>query len=132
MTVADLRAGAVDRADRQLQHAVGAADERHQAASTAGSDAMDGHHRPRAVALRSGWPTKTASIGKRMNIMWIPLLSGSHRPASGSSEARPIRPMNLPHSEPDGLEPSTQERATRQWPREVASRAWDRHGPPRS
>ena len=44
---------------------------------------------------RSSRSQNATSIGKRMNIMWIPLLSGSHRAASGSSEARPIRPLNL-------------------------------------
>ena len=33
-----------------------------------------------------------------MNIMWIPLLSGSHSAAPASSDGRPIRPLNLPHS----------------------------------
>ena len=57
---------------------------------------MDGHDAARGPSA-SGRPTKTASIGKRMNIMWMPLLSGSHRPASASSDGRPIRPMNLAH-----------------------------------
>ena len=33
-----------------------------------------------------------------MNIMWIPLLSGSHRAAPAASDGRPIRPLNLPQS----------------------------------
>ena len=35
-----------------------------------------------------------------MNIMWIPLESGSQRPALGASDGRPIRPLNLAHSDP--------------------------------
>src|SRR5215212_9517588 len=46
----------------------------------------------------SGPPTNTASIGNRMNIMWIPLLSGSHRPWPSANDGRPIRPMNLSQS----------------------------------
>src|SRR6266566_1588095 len=45
----------------------------------------------------SGRPTNTTSIGNRMNIMWMPLLSGSHSPSPEASAARPMRPRNLPH-----------------------------------
>ena len=34
-----------------------------------------------------------------MNIMWIPLLAGSHSPSPGGSDGRPMRPMNLAQSE---------------------------------
>jgi hypothetical protein len=34
-----------------------------------------------------------------MNIMWIPLLAGSQRPAPAGSERRPMRPMNFAQSE---------------------------------
>ena len=48
----------------------------------------------------SGRPTNTASIGNRMNIMWIPFNSGSQRAEQRNMAARPIKPMNFAHSEP--------------------------------
>ena len=71
----------VDRADGQLQDAVGAADERHEAGPRS-EPAVHRHDRPRTPSpQRAGRPRKTASIAKRMNIMWIPFESGSHSPA---------------------------------------------------
>ena len=87
----------VDRAGRQLEGAVGAAHVPHDAAprGTARRTATTS----RVPSAGAGCPTKTQSMAKRMNIMWIPLLPGSHRPASSASDARPIRPRNLAHSE---------------------------------
>ena len=86
----------VDRADRQLQDTVGAADQRHEARPRAQAG-MHRPHRPRAAVPGSGRPTNTASIGKRMNIMWMPFEPGSQSPAPAASAGRPISPMNLPH-----------------------------------
>src|SRR6478609_354892 len=46
----------------------------------------------------SGLPRNTASMAKRMNIMWMPFVPDSHRPAPASRVGRPIRPMNRAHS----------------------------------
>jgi len=90
--VPDHGARAGDRADRQFQNPVSAAHQRDEARPCAQVGMC---RRPSA----SGRPTKMASIGKRMNIMWIPFESGSHRPDPSGSDARPIRPMNLAQSE---------------------------------
>src|SRR6266550_8285608 len=47
------------------------------------------------VPSAPGRPRKTASIGKRMNIMWMPLLSGSHRPDPGERVRRAMRPIKF-------------------------------------
>ena len=87
----------VDRPDRQLEHAVRAADERHDA-DPGPQPAVDRDDR-RAPRRPPGpaWPRKTASIAKRMNIMWMPFVPVSHRPVSGSSsgtahQAHELRP----------------------------------------
>ena len=38
-------------------------------------------------------------MGKRMNIMWMPLLPGSHRASPGGRLGRPMRPRNFPSRE---------------------------------
>ena len=58
-----------------------------------------GRPRPHGRRRAPARPRKTQSIGKRMNIMWIPLPPGSQSPAPSGSPARPIRPMNRAHSE---------------------------------
>ena len=94
--VADGRPASLDRADRQLEHAVGAPHERHQPGPRP-QPRVDRDHDRASSRAGSGRPRKTASIGNRMNIMWMPLLSVSQRPDPGSSEGRPMRPMNLAH-----------------------------------
>ena len=104
--VADLGAGAIDGADRQLEDAVGAADERDQPGPGRSPRWTETTGRP-PPRSGSGWPRKTASIGKRMNIMWMPFVPVSHSPASGSSagpahQAHELGPQAVGDLEPVG------------------------------
>ena len=91
--VADDRARSLDRANGQLQHAVCAPDEWHEADPRPQPGMHGKRARPPAGV---GLPRKTASIGNRMNIMWIPLGRGSTGRV-GIERCRPMRPMNRAH-----------------------------------
>ena len=67
--------GGVDRSDRELQDALRATHHRHQPNPRPQSACTASTGRPSAPGL----PRKTASIGKRMNIMWMPF-PPSHSP----------------------------------------------------